>query len=279
MKLTKIILLTSVLSLIMIGCGGGSSGATETASLQSQNVSQDEQLATQSVADKLTSDKNGKITTINASGEVESIAVSKEAIFFAEGENGVEIISIGYSDKISTELLFKIKDINAKQVILSDDELTLYVEDELGFIQVIDISDLTHPVKTGRTTKQDIDNAAFSKNDTFKYIPRGEEGLEIVNISNPSNVFIESTFKISNAFDVVLADSDTKALIATGPIGINLLDITNPKQVDNIANYRITGSSVTGLSLNTSEDILFVATGDKGVLVFNLDILLHKLGY
>ena len=278
MKITKSILLASVLSLIMIGCGGGSN-TSEKGSLQSEDVSQGTQLATQSVTTTLNTDKNGKITTINASSKVESIAVSKEAIFFAEGENGVEIISIGYSDKISTELLFKIKDINAKQVILSDDELTLYVEDEKGYIQIIDISDLTNPVKTGRTTKQDIDNATFSKNGTYKYIPRGENGLEVVNISNPSNIHTESTFTISNAFNVVLVDNDTKALIATGPVGINLLDITNPKYIDNIANYRIKGSSVTGLSLNASEDILFVATGDKGVLVFNLDILLHKLGY
>jgi len=275
MKLTKIALLTSVLSLIMIGCGG----APETVSLQSQSTSTGETLTTNSVVDDLQYDDNGKITTINASGNVESVAVSREALFFAEGENGVEIISIGYSDKISTELLFKIKDINAQQVTLSEDELTLYVEDEVGLIHIIDISDLTHPVETGQTTKQSIDNSALSKNGTYKYIPRGEEGLEIVNVSNPSNIFIESTFKISNAFDVVLADNDNKALIATGMAGINLLDITNPKQVDNIASYTIGGSSVTGLSLNTNKDILFVATGDKGVLVFNLDILLRKLGY
>ncbi len=276
MKIKKSILLSAVLS-IMIGCGGGS--GTETLSLESQSVQSQTQLTPNSVSDALKHNEDGKITTINASGKVESLAISKEAIFFAEGNNGVEIISIGYSDKISTELLFKIKDINAKQVTLSQDEQTLYVEDEVGFIQIIDISDLTHPKKTGRTTKQNIDNAALSKNGTYKYIPRGEEGLEIVNISNPSNIFIESTFKISNAFNVVLVENDTKALIATGSVGINLLDITNPRQVDNIANYRITGASVTGLSLNATEELLFVATGDEGVLVFNLDILLHKLGY
>ena len=274
MKITKVTLLTSILSLIMIGCGGGGSTA-ETSALHSQ----DKQLTTQSVATKLTSDKEGKITTINANGNVQSIAVSKEAIFFAEGKDGVEVISIGYNDKISTELLYKIKDINAKQVTLSKDEQTLYVEDAQGFIEIIDISNLTNPKKTGKTTKKNIDNAAISQNRTYKYIPRGDNGLEIVNISNDSYVFTESTYKISNAFDVVLADDDTKALIATGPVGINLLDITNPKYVETIANYRIKGSSVTGLSLNTNKDILFVATGDKGVLVFNLDILLQKLGY
>ncbi len=277
MKVTKSIILSAVLS-IMIGCGSSNSD-TKTVSLESQSFQETTKLTPQSVTETLKYDKNGQITTIKASGDVESITVSNEAAFFAEGENGVEIISIGYNDKISTELLFKIKDINAKRVTLSQDELTLYVEDEVGFIQIIDIGDLTHPKRIGRTTKQNIDNAALSQNGSYKYIPRGEDGLEIVNISNPSNVFIESTFKISNAFDVILTDNDTKALIATGSVGINLLDITNPAQVDNIANYRITGASVTGLSLNATEELLFVATGDKGVLVFNLEILLHKLGY
>ena len=276
MKLLQHTLLTSALSLIMIGCGGGG-GATDSNTLQSQSSTSGTQLATQSAADQLTSDSEGKITTITASGEVESIAVSNDTLFFAEGENGVEIISIGYNDQISTELLFTIKDINAKRVTLSDDEHTLYVEDEQGFIQILDISDLTNPIKKGKTNKQKIDNAALSQNGTYKYIPRGKDGLEVVNISNPSDIHIESTYKISNAFDIVLVENDTKALIATGPVGINLLDISNPKSVDTIANYRIKGSSITGLSLNTDDDILFVATGDKGVLVFNLDILLEKL--
>ncbi len=276
MKIAKSIILSSVLS-IMIGCGGSSSNQIST--LSTNKADTETKLTTQSVTENLKYDKNGQITSINANADVKSIAVSKEALFFAEGQNGVEIISIGYSDKISTELLYNIKNINAQQVSLSSDELTLYVEDEVGFEQIIDISDLTHPKEIGHTTKQEIDNAAISQNGTYKYIPRGEDGLEIVNISNPSNVHIESTFNKSNAFDVVMVDNDTKALIATGAVGINLLDVSNPTQINNLANYRIKGAKVTGLSLNEAKDLLFVATGDKGVLVFNLDILLHKLGY
>ncbi len=275
MKIAKSILLSSVLS-IMIGCGGSSN--TQTTDLESQNFQEGNKLTTQSVTEGLKYDKDGKITTIDADAEVHSVAVSKEALFFAEGENGVEILTIGYNDKVSTELLYTIKDINARNVTLSVDGKILYVEDEIGFIQIIDISDLTHPKKIGRTTKHEIDNAVISKDGVYKYIPRGENGLEIINISNPSNEITESTFKNSNAFDVVLVENDTKALIATGSSGINLLDVSNPSQLGNPSNYRIRGASVTGLSLNATEDILFVATGKKGVLVFNVDILLHKLG-
>jgi len=266
------------MSFIMIGCGGG--GNTETTQApQNESSLQNSALTTSSVADKLAYNDQGQITTIDSSASVKSIAVSKDTLFLAESENGIEIISIGYSDTISTELIYKIKDINAQEVTLSDDEKTLYVEDETGFIQIIDISDLTHPVVIGKTTKQKIDNAAIAKNGGYKYIPRGKSGLDVMNISNPSNIIKESTFNKSNAFDVVLVDDDNKALIATGAAGINLLDVTNPQQVNTIANYIIKGTSVNGLSLNHTGDILFVATGDKGVMVFNVDILMYKLGY
>ncbi len=274
MKITKTILLSTVLS-IMIGCGGGNSTQLKTTN-KSKGTSK---LTTQSISENLSYDKDGKITSIDANGNVESIAVSNDALFFAEGKDGVEIINIGYSDTISTEVLYTIKDIDAQNVTLSADEKTLYIEDEVGFIQIVDISDLSHPVRKGHTTKQKVNHAATSKNGTYLYIPRGEDGLEIVDISNPANHHIESTFTKSNAFDVILVDNDTKALIATGAVGINLLDISNPALAENIANYRIKGTKITGLSLNKSKELLFVATGDKGVLVFNLEILLHKLGY
>ena len=275
MKTAKPIILSAILS-IMIGCGGGGSSTPVSHTEQSETQ---KDLTTQSLTQKLTYDKDGKISTINASGDVKSVAATKNALFFAEGKSGVEIVKIGYSDKISTEVLYKITDIDAQSVTLSADESTLYVEDEEGFVQIIDIRDLSHPVHKGHLTKQAVNHSATSQNGTYIYIPRGEDGLGIVNVSYPSNHSTESTFNKSNAFDIILVDDDSKALIATGAVGINLLDISNPKNAQIIANYRIKGSKVTGLSLNEAKDLLFVATGDKGVLVFNLDILLHKLGY
>ena len=273
MKTTKSILLSSVL-FVMIGCGGGSTQPNTEDTSTTPNA---EQLQTQSNSQNLDYDENGKITSIDANGSVTSIAVSTDALFLAEGENGVEIISIGYSDTISTEVLYEIKDINAQNVTLSADEKTLYIEDKEGFIQIVDISDLSHPVRKGHTTKQEVNHAATSKNGTYLYIPRNEDGLEIVNVSNPSNHYIESTFTKSNAFDVILVENDTKALIAAGSVGINLLDVRNPALALNTATYRIDKTKITGLSLDKSQELLFVATGNKGVLIFNLDILLDKL--
>ena len=280
-KHTDKLTMTLLLSLSLLGCGGGSTTTTTTttSSSQTENLGTSSEFQTQSQVENLSYDRDGKVATISTKNSVSSIAVTKDTLFLSEGEDGVEVIKIGYNDKVSTEVLFTISDINAQHVTLSKDENKLYIEDEIGFIQIYDISDLSHPKKIGRTTKQEIDNAAISENKMYKYIPRGEDGLEVVNISNPSNHYIESTYKISNAFDVVLVEDDTKALIATGAVGINLLDLSNPKKLDNIANYRIRGSKVMGLSLNNTKELLFVATGDKGVMVFNLEILLYKLGH
>jgi hypothetical protein len=262
-----------LLSLTLLGCGGGSTNTTNT----SQSSLVTNQLSTQSITEKLPYTEDGKVATIPTSSAVSSIAITDNTLFLSEGKDGVEVIRIGYNDKISSEILFTIDEINAQRVTLSDDEQKLYIEDEVGFIQIYDISDLSHPKHIGRTTKQKVDNAAITQNNTYKYIPRGEDGLEVVNISNPSNPTIESTYKISNAFDIVLVEDDTLALIAAGAVGINLLDLNNPKHLDNLANYRIRGTEVMGLSLNNTKELLFVATGDKGVMVFNIDILLHKL--
>jgi hypothetical protein len=272
--------MTLFLSFTLWGCGGGGSTGSENTSASSLTTQTNtNQLSTQSLSDKLSYTEDGKVGTIATSSAVSSVAIADNTLFLSEGKDGVEVIRIGYNDKISSEVLFTIDNINAQHVTLSEDEQKLYIEDEVGFIQIYDISDLSHPKHIGRTTKQKIDNAAISQNRTYKYIPRGKDGLEIRNISNPSNPIIESTYKISNAFDVVLVEDDTKALIAAGAVGINLLDVSNPKRVDNIANYRIRGTEVMGLSLNNTKELLFVATGDKGVMVFNIDILLHKLGY
>jgi hypothetical protein len=264
---------------IMIGCGGAG-GTTTTPSNNTYHDSNNiTSLNTQSNIKKLATDKEGKITTIVTDGKASGVAISKETLFVSEGENGVEIIRIGYNDKISTEILSKIEGINAQSVILSKDAKKLYIEDAEGYMVIYDVSDLSHPIMIGKTTKQKIDNAAISKNGTYKYIPRGEEGFEILSIANPADTEKVSTYTISNAYDIVLVDDDKKALIATGAVGINLVDLSNPTHVATLANYRVKGSSIMGLSLNESDEILFVATGDKGVLVFNLEILMHKLGY
>lgn len=266
--------MTRIISLVLVGflvgCGGGSSAETPSTSNTPQEKGQQEDIGYKA-------DKDGKVKTIKlSSGSAEDIAVSKKALFVAKGKDGVEIIDIGYKDNIKSELISAINGINAKSVSLSDDGKKLYVVNEQGFVNVIDISNISAPVKERVTTQQEIQKEIKTENGKYKFVPRGKDGLEIYSLTDPTNPALETIFDKSNAYDVVLADRDTKALIAAGATGINLLDITKPTSPNMVVNFSMPGGT-KGLSLNKEQGILFVANGDKGVLVYSINIILDKL--
>jgi len=255
-----------LLGIFLIGCGGSSSSEPQAKSeTKSDNKKQ-----------SLITDEDGKIITIKLSGSAEAITLSKDALFVAKGEDGVEIVKIGYEDSISSELVGAINGINAKSLSLSKDERKLYVENEQGFINVINISNLSNPIKESVTTKQEIQIFTTTKDKNYEFRPKGKNGLEIYDISNPSSPTLAHKFDKSNVYDVVLADNDTKALVAAGNTGINLLDITTITQPNMIVNFEIQGG-VKGLSLNKDEGLLFVANGDNGVLIYSLNVMLDKI--
>ncbi len=257
--------------LFFTGCGGDSSNKIETNS--DREIKENQKIKKQPIR----TDEDGKVKTIALqSGSAESITLSKNALFVAKGKDGVDIVKIGYEDAISSELVGKIDGINAKNVTLSGDENKLYVENEDGFLNVVDISNLSNPIKESVISKQKIETFTKSSDNSYEFRPKGRDGLEIYNISNPSNRYLEVLFDKSSVYDVVLADSDTKALLAAGDIGINLLDITTISQPNMIVNFQIKGG-VKGLSLNRDEGLLFVANGDNGVLIYSLNVLLDKI--
>ena len=194
----------------------------------------------------------------------------------AKGKDGIDIINIGYDNQVKSELITAISGINAKSVSLSEDGEKLYIVNEEGFVNIYDINNLSSPVKERTTTQQEIQKEIITENGKYKYIPKGEDGLEIYDITEPNNPAHEATFDKSSAYDIVLADRDTKALIAVGEAGINLLDIVNPTSPNMVVNFSINGGT-KGLSLNKEQGILFVANGDKGVLVYHLNTVLNKL--
>jgi hypothetical protein len=272
------ILTTLSLSLIFYGCGGGG-GSTGVAPSSKGNTHKGvgNKAIPQNI-DRLTYSKDGEIAKIKTEAPPRDVESSNEALFVAEGANGVEVIKIGFDDKVSSEVVSKItKDnngnkIEAKKVTLSEDEKTLLIEKKDGRIIVVDISNISEPKVVGERSKKVTDSSKTSDTN-YRYIPMGENGMKIVDLStNRSNMLTSS-----NVYDIILIQNDTKALIATGKVGIKLLDLSNPLHPNPTAEYIIKGSEVNGLSIDKKEEILYVATGDKGILVFNLEILLSKL--
>ncbi len=261
-------IISLVFTVLLVGCGG----STETTNTTTSPIANEKGKVEQTY----NVDSDGKIKTIQLSGSAEDIAVSKEALFVAKGKDGIEIFKIGYEDNIKSELITAISGINAKSVSLSENGNKLYIVNEEGFVNIFDINNLSSPVKERTTTQQEIQKEVITEDGKYKFVPRGKDGLEIYSLTEPNNPALESIFNKSNAYDIVLADRDTKALIAAGAAGINLLDIVNPTSPNMVVNFSIDGGT-KGLSLNKEQGILFVANGDKGVLVYHLNTVLNKL--
>ena len=254
----------------LVGCGGSGGGTNETPSKGSTPTKKESGDKTK----PLKANNDGKIKTITlATGSAEDIAVSKDTLYVAKGKDGVDVVNIGYNDSLSSELITAISGVNAKSVTVSEDGKQLYIVNEQGFVNIYDISNVSKPKKGRTTTQQEVKKEAKTNDGKYKFIPKDKDGLEIYNIKEQS---VEAYFNKSSAYDVVLADHDSKALIAAGVTGINLIDITKPTEPNMVVNFAIKGGT-KGLSLNKEQGILFVANGDKGVLVYSLNVLLDKL--
>jgi hypothetical protein len=221
-------------------------------------------------------EQSASLGSVSTAGEANALTVSQEGIIFvAEKNHGVEIISIGYDDKVSSDLLATIDTVDAFNVILSEDESKLYVEDKAGKFHVLDISDLSHPVEVDVIDEIDKSISVESEDGTMAY-RISDCGLIGEDISNPSDIQRDFLFADKEIQDVVLVDNDTKLLVAHGEEGLLLLDLGDAA-LPRVVGRKNLGGDTSGLSLLKKDGVLFVANGSRGVEIFALDILLHEM--
>ncbi len=221
-------------------------------------------------------EKNASLGSVSTQGQANALTVSQDGIIFvAEKNHGVEIISIGFDDRVSSDLLSTIETTDAQNVILSDDEKTLYVEDSKGKFHVLDISDLSNPIEVGIIDTLEESTSILSEDNTMRYRV-SDCGLIGEDVSNPAQSEQKFLLKDKEIQDVVLVDNDTKLLVAHGLEGLQLYDIadvTNPIMISS----KNLNDNTSGLSLIKKDGILFVANGSSGVQIFALDILLDEM--
>ncbi len=221
-------------------------------------------------------EKSATLGSVSTEGVANALTVSTEGIIFvAEKNHGVEIISIGFDDKVSSDLLSTIDTIEAHNVVLSEDEKTLYVEDAEGKFHVLDISDLSYPTETGVIDEIEKSVSILSEDETMRYRV-SDCGLIGEEVSNPAQSERQFLLKDKAIQDVVLVDDDTKLLVAHGQEGLQLFDISDTKNPIMISSKNL-GDNTSGLSLLKKDGVLFVANGSSGVQIFNLEILLFEM--
>jgi len=221
-------------------------------------------------------EKSASLGSVETKGMAQALTVSQDGIIFvAEKNHGVEIISIGFDDRVSSDLLSTIDSIDAKNVILSDDEITLFVEDEEGKFHVLDISDLSNPTEVEVIDKIEKSVSIFSEDETMRYRV-SDCGLVGEDVSNPAQSERQFLLKDKEIQDVVLVDNDTKLLVAHGREGLELFDIRDVQNPIMISAKNL-NDDTSGLSLLKKDGVLFVANGVSGVKIFDLEILLHEM--
>ncbi len=276
---------TALLALALVGCGSSSpqGGNDSGNNLQTESTTtQIGQNGDNSVSDTgntggtNTQTTSAQLSTFQTRAPAEDVTSSDSALFIAEGDKGVEVVQIGYNDRIDHELITTITGINATQLALSDDQKELYVINRQGSINVYDISDIQAPRRTKLLVAGSIQVNPVSTEGNYEFVPEQQAGLRVYDISNPSHKELISAFHEVSVYALVLVDQASKALAATGENGLALLDVADPAHISKTAEFPIDGKTL-GLSVNKKTGQLFVANGDKGIKVFNLNILLDEL--
>jgi len=213
-----------------------------------------------------------KLGVIKTKGEAQGLTLSQNGfVFIAESKSGVEIMNIGYNDEISSKNISSISNIDATKVTLSSDEKTLFIKDDRGLYHKFDLSDISNPVEVSVVDKVYRELSSINSDNTLK-LKLTPCGL----VCNGGNDFSKREFIIKDKLikDAIFIDSK-HFLVAHSNDGLWLYSVENGTPI--LLSKRDLGGNTTGLSLIKKDGILFVANGEKGVEIFNIDILLHDM--
>ena len=220
---------------------------------------------------------NASLGIVSTKGAAKDLTLSQNGtMFVAEGQNGVELITIGFDDRISSDILASISNIDALSVTLSGDEKTLFIQDKEHNYHAYDISNPNEPLEIGVVDAKTIKKSkiSISKDNQFqiRVSPCGLIAEDIIK-DNLQRKFI---LKDKSIKDAILVNDDKDVLTAHSEDGLFLYSLQE-NGLPTLKSKKKLDSAVYGLSVIEKSGILFVAKGEKGVEIFNLDILLSQM--
>jgi hypothetical protein len=127
-------------------------------------------------------------------------------------------------------------------------------------LQVLDISDASHPVIKGRTSTLTIDIQGMAILDSCIYIAAGNDGLFIYDISDPVQPAYVTNMAISG-FTSSITINGTYAFLFTST-DLQIVDVSQPTAPEMVAVYP---AAVKDIAFNGN--IMYLALGDKVSIV------------
>jgi len=216
---------------------------------------------------------DAKLGVIKTEGKASGLTLSQNGlVFIAEQSSGVEIMNIGFNDEVSSKKISSISNISATKVILSNDEKSLYIKDEEGVYHKFDLTNINDPVELSVVNEIDKDSSSTNPNKTLRL---SVTSCGLVGSSGKDFEKREFLIKDSLIKDAIFIDN-THFLVAHSEDGLWLYRVDEKNRPHLVSKKNLDGDT-TGLSLIKKDAILFVANGDKGVEIFNLDILFYEM--
>ncbi|MEX2739716.1 MAG: LVIVD repeat-containing protein [Candidatus Wukongarchaeota archaeon] len=151
----------------------------------------------------------------------------------------------------------------ARGVFVSGDYA--YVADWGSGLQVVDISDPTHPSLAGSYDTPGNAQGVFVSGD-YAYIADAGSGLQVVDISDPLNPINASAYDTPGYARGVFVSGDY-AYVADHSFGLQIVDISDPANPINASVYD-TPNHAWGVFV--SGDYAYVADGNSGLQVVNI---------
>lgn len=112
-----------------------------------------------------------------------------------------------------------------------------YVVDLYLGLQILDVSDPTHPIRLGGFDGAETMARGVRVVGNLAYVASGPDGLKIIDVSDPTAPFVVGTFDtpgIVNAVDV----AGNVAVLADGSEGVRFLDVSSPAKPAELSRFR-----------------------------------------
>ena len=208
---------------------------------------------------------------------VQGLTASANAVYVADGESGLKIIDV--TNPASPQLRGSLDTPGwAQNVALSGS--TAYIADRTGGLRIVDVSNPLAPVELAAMTAAalggGVEGIAVSGNTA--YVGAGAGGLVVVNVTSPAAPAILGRYQATDfiAQDVDVLDST--AYVADGGKNVVAVKITDPASPQLVNSLALDGDGVPD-GLRVAGSYLFLAMGEKGVDVFEIDLTTGELSF
>lgn len=198
--------------------------------------------------------------TVSHGTSNERLFVKDGIAYIALDIEGLEIVNV--SNPINPILLSENDELDCTDVYVQD--ILAYIVSNDGLV-VLNVSDLAHPVNL---SKVDIYRAeGITYDDGFVYIANYDEGMTIVNVTDPHNATISGSCQ-SNIDGLAITKKDNHVFMATNPTGMKIIDVSDTSQPQQAAAFDCGGF---GESVIVRNGIAFLANGYDGLVILDVN--------